>query len=96
MKFTLVVDNDTTLHGVQTDTVAFSPTVLIKCSICSYPHSLMRTPPEWLKKTTHDKSHAIYCTVALGWRNVGDRCSSLVAWLWTVGLLASSLVATLG
>ena len=35
---TRLVDNDASLHGVHTDTVAFSPTVLIKCSICSYPH----------------------------------------------------------
>ena len=48
LKFTLVVDNDTTLHGVHTDTVAFSPSVLIKCDICS--HHLSRTPHERLKK----------------------------------------------
>ena len=42
LKFTLVIDHDTTLHGVHADTVVFSPTVLIKCSICSYPLSLMR------------------------------------------------------
>ena len=35
LKFTFVVDNDTTLHGVHTDTVAFSPSVLIKSGICS-------------------------------------------------------------
>ena len=34
LKFTLVVDSDTTVHGVHTDTVAVSPSVLIKCSIC--------------------------------------------------------------
>ena len=22
---------------------------------------------------------------ALGWRNVGDRCSSLIVWWWTLG-----------
>ena len=38
LKSTLVVDNDTTVHGVHTDTVASSPSVLIKCSICSYHH----------------------------------------------------------
>ena len=32
-KFKVVVDNDTTVHGVHTDTVAFSLLVLIKCSI---------------------------------------------------------------
>ena len=33
LKFTHVVDNDTTVHDVHTYTVAFSPSVLIKCSI---------------------------------------------------------------
>ena len=32
LKFTLVVDNDTTVHGVHTDTLAVSPSVLIKCA----------------------------------------------------------------
>ena len=54
LKFTLVVGNDTTLHRVHTDTVAFSHAVLIKCSICSDHQSLTRTPNEWLKKTIHD------------------------------------------
>ena len=52
-KFTLVVDNDTTVHDAHKDTVAFSPSVLIKCSICSCPQTLTRTPHEWLKKTIH-------------------------------------------
>ena len=55
LKSTFVVDNDTALHGVLADTFVFSPTGLIKCSICSDPHSLTRTPLEWLKKTIHDK-----------------------------------------
>ena len=55
LKFTLVVDNDTTLHGGRTDTVAFSPTVPIECSVCSHPHALTHTSLEWLKKTIHDK-----------------------------------------
>ena len=38
LKSTLVADNDTTVHGVHTNTVAFSPSVLIKCSICSNHH----------------------------------------------------------
>ena len=42
LKHTLVVDNDTTVHGVHTNAVAFSLSVLIKCSNCSY-HPLMRT-----------------------------------------------------
>ena len=53
MKITLLVDNDTKLHGVQTDTVAFSPSVMIKCSISSSHQSLTRTPHEWLMKTIH-------------------------------------------
>ena len=52
LKFTLVFDNDTTVHDVHTYTVAFSPPALIKCSICSY-HPLTRTPHGWLKKTIH-------------------------------------------
>ena len=55
LKFTDVVDIDSTLHGVETDTFAFSPSVLIMCNICSYRQSLTRTPHEWLKKTIHDK-----------------------------------------
>ena len=50
LRFTHVVDNGTTWHGVHTDTVALSPTVLIKYGICSHPHSLTRTASEWLKK----------------------------------------------
>ena len=49
LKFTLVVDNDTTVHDVHTDTVAFSSSVPIMCSICSYHQTLTRTPHEWLK-----------------------------------------------
>ena len=55
LKLTLVVDNDTTLHGAKTDTVAFILSVLIKCSICSYHQLVTRTPHEWLKKSIHDK-----------------------------------------
>ena len=46
LKFTLVVEKDTTLHGVLADAVAFSPSLLMKCSICSYDQSLTRTPHE--------------------------------------------------
>ena len=55
LKFTLVVDKDTTGHGVPTNIVAFSPTILIKCAVCSYPHLLTRTSLEWLKKAIHDR-----------------------------------------
>ena len=44
MKLTLVVDGEVTVHGLHTDTVAFSPPVLIKCSICSDHQTLTRTP----------------------------------------------------
>ena len=44
LKPTHVLDNDTTVHGEHTKTVAFSPSVLIKCSICSYHQTLTRTP----------------------------------------------------
>ena len=39
LKFTLVVVSDTTLHDMQSHTIAFSPSVLIKCCICSYYRS---------------------------------------------------------
>ena len=42
LKSTLLVENDTTVQGVHTNKVAFSPSVLIKCSFCSC-HPLMRT-----------------------------------------------------
>ena len=34
-----------------------STTVLITCGICSNPHSLTRTPPDWLQaqETIHDQ-----------------------------------------
>ena len=51
LSFTHVVDNDTTVHDVHTHTVAFSPSVLIKCIICSKHQTLTRTPHEWLKET---------------------------------------------
>ena len=41
-------------HDIAQCTVAFSPTLLINCRICSYPHSLTHTA-ERLKKTIHDK-----------------------------------------
>ena len=44
IKFRPVVDNDTTVHAVHTYTVAFSPSVPIKCSICPYHQTLTRTP----------------------------------------------------
>ena len=63
LKFTPVVDDDTTLHSVQADTVAFGPSVLTKCSICSYPYSPTRTPLAWLKRkrsTTNSDKEASY------------------------------------
>ena len=51
--FHLLSTSDTTLNGVNTHTVATSPTVMINWCICSDPHSLTRTPPEWLMKTIH-------------------------------------------
>ena len=44
LKFTHVVDSDTTVHDVHTYTVAFSPSVLIKCCICPSRQTLSRTP----------------------------------------------------
>ena len=61
LKFTPVSDNAATLNGVHIDTVASSPKVMMKCSICSYPHSLTRTPPERLKKNrSTTNSHNVY------------------------------------
>ena len=59
LKFTLVVDNDTTLHDVHTDTVAFHLPVVIKCMICFYPQSLTRIPPRWLQRTIHGIRHKV-------------------------------------
>ena len=44
LTFTHVVDTDTTVHDVHIYTVAFSPSVLIKCSICPYHQTLTHTP----------------------------------------------------
>ena len=38
LTITVVVGSDTTLHAVHSCTVALQYTVLIKRSICSYPH----------------------------------------------------------
>ena len=54
-KFTFDVGNDTTVHDVHTYTVAFSPSVLIECSICSYHQTPTRTPREWLKQTINGR-----------------------------------------
>ena len=35
LKCTLTVVNDTTVHGVHADTVAFTPSLLIEWSVCS-------------------------------------------------------------
>ena len=96
LKFTLVVDNDTTLNGAQTDTVAFSPTALIKCSICSYPQSLTRTPPEWLKKSLHDSWSQIIILVAYRTVSVTLAGLSLVARRWTVVLRSATGASLVG
>ena len=44
LKFTSVVDDDTTVHDVHTNTVSFSLSVLIKCSICLHQQTLTLTP----------------------------------------------------
>ena len=62
----LLLRNDTTLHGVHTDTVAFSPRVLIICCICSDPLSLARVALEWLKKTIHDTYSFLIITGGCG------------------------------
>ena len=65
--FHLLSTSDTTLNGVDTHTVASSPTVMIKCCICSSPHLLTRTPPEWFMKTIH---YTLSCWIIM------------VAWRW--------------
>ena len=106
LKFTLVFNNDTPLHGVHTNTVAFSPSVLIKCSICSCRQSLTRTPHEGLKKTVQDKLVGVTLVGAsclVTWRS-GAQSLVIVARLllllllllwWTAGL-GSSAAGTLG
>ena len=108
LKFTFVVNSDTQLHGVHTDTVAFSPSVLIKCSICSCRQSLTRTPHEGLKKTVQDKLVGVTLVGAsclVTWRS-GAQSLVIVARLllllllllllwWTAGL-GSSAAGTLG
>ena len=54
LKFALVVDIDTTLPDVPTDTAGFSPTILILCGICFRPLLLTPTPAGG-QKTIHDK-----------------------------------------
>ena len=51
LKCTLAVDNDRTVHGVHSDTVAFSLNIPHQVYYLCLPHLLTRTPPEWLKKT---------------------------------------------
>ena len=61
MKFALVVDNDSTFHGVHADRVASSPSVLVKCISCSYHQSLTRTEHNGSRKrsTACDNSHIL-------------------------------------
>ena len=66
LKFTLVADNDTTVHDVHTSKVACSPSVLIKCRISSYHQTLARTPHEWLKNMVH--GNKTYCRYFIRWR----------------------------
>ena len=62
MKFTHVVDNDTTVHDVHTYTVAFSPSVLVKCSVCPCHQLLMRTLGNGSRKrfTAHCDTQSSY------------------------------------
>ena len=57
LKFTSVVDNDTTVHDVHTYTVASSPSVLIKCSMCPYHQTLTRTPGMAQENDPHHMTH---------------------------------------
>ena len=53
--------------GVHSDTVAFSPTALIKCLICLYPHLLTCTPREQREKTIRDRQSMLIIMVAQRW-----------------------------
>ena len=44
-------------HDVHTLTVAFSPSIFMKCSIFSYHQTPTRTPHEWFKKKIHGICH---------------------------------------
>ena len=70
----LAVDNDTTLHGVHTDTIAFSSSVQMKCSICFCHQSLTRAPHECLKK--HDPRQKKSYFIIM----VAERWLTLLAW----------------
>ena len=102
MKFALVVNNDTTLHGVQTDTVAFSSSVLIKCSICAFHQLLTRTPHGICRQTDIFYHHgnvtvvdvACLVTQRSGGAEFGDRCSSFV--IVDSRVWGSSAAGTLG
>ena len=87
LKFTVVVDDDTTLHDEHTDKVAFSPTVLIKCSICSCSHSLTRTPLEWLEKNDPRQLEIFYHHFVASMRYRHAALASLSA-IWLVLLVS--------
>ena len=105
LKFTHVVDNDTTVHDVHTYTGVFSPRVLIKCRICPYHRTLTRTP--WTaqenvsRHTTH--SHIIPSWYRGDWwrnvrryavrpRSAGIVARFVVVW-WTAGGGRSAVVS---
>ena len=72
MKSTFVVDNATTVHDVHTYTVAFSPSVLTKCSICS-AHPLMRTlrmNGSRKRSTANDTQSSYFINLALSTHHV--------------------------
>ena len=79
LALTLVVDNDTTVHDVHSCTVAFSPSVLIKCSICSYHHTLTRTPHKWLKKTIHGIRR-----IVILFHHISNNNKTVLNSIWTV------------
>ena len=97
LKSTLVVDNDTTVHDVHTYTVAFSPSVLIKCSICSQHQTLMR-----MNGSRNDTRHMTHGHIVSSWwrgdwwRPVSAKfgrslLDSLFVWRWTAGMQSFQL-----
>ena len=77
------MDNDRTLQGVPTDTVAFSSTVVIKCCICPFPHSFIDAHSACMAQDVDPQPIIIFVDhgiVTLANVVCCFRSSSLVAW----------------
>ena len=74
-KSTSVVDTGTALHDVLTDTLAFSPSVLITCSICSYHQAQARAIRNGSRHMTQSQTQGS----GDWWRNVSRSCAEFGA-----------------